>query len=147
MIPNRFVLVYHSEKKTTVSSEEDDSIDSDSQHWEAEEDNDDLITLTGCDQITQWRFPKDLKKCPVQNCTLQFKTRSTAIVHYKKQHAMDAVLCSICDKPISTKHRETFTKHYSRMHPNVVPFEFEELSRPDRIHKPQVKNVSTKQIV
>lgn len=78
-----------------------------------------MITLNGCGIVTQWRFPKGSKKCPVGNCRKIFKVRSDAIAHYKKRHAMDAILCEICDKPISTKTYRYFIKHNRLKHPKV----------------------------
>lgn len=87
--------------------------------------DDDLVTLYGCGYITQWRFPMHLKECPVRGCRLQFKNRQNTIAHYKKVHAKNAILCSLCNKPIAAKQASLFIKHYRRMHPkSSVPFDF-----------------------
>lgn len=85
-----------------------------------DDDDEDLITLSGKGHITQWRFPKGLKKCPATRCDSHFEEWSDAIAHYKNQHAMDAILCTICDRPICVRHKWNFTKHYKTMHPGVT---------------------------
>lgn len=89
------------------------------------DENEDLISLNAFGYSTQWRFPENLKRCPT--CWSQCKTRPRAIAHYKKRHAMQAILCCLCDKPISCKWSTTpFSSHYKQMHPNIVdPFNFE----------------------
>lgn len=80
---------------------------------------DDLILLEGCGQLTQWKFPAELKMCPVKKCGLQFTVRMDAITHYKNLHAKDSVLCSICDVPIYAERLKDFEKHYHALHPDV----------------------------
>lgn len=88
-------------------------------------DEDDLITLNGCNQITQWQFPADIKHCPVQNCRAAFGIRSDAITHYKKRHANHSVLCSVCVKPIITHKIKDYLTHYERVHPSIpLPNDF-----------------------
>lgn len=53
------------------------------------------------------------------NCSIKFGIRSDAIVHYKKHHAENAVLCSICDKPICATNLSNFKLHYKKVHPNA----------------------------
>lgn len=87
---------------------------------------DDLITLTGLNKISTWRFPANLKKCPLFRCKAEFKKRSLAIAHYKAHHASTSVLCFICKKPISVKNNTknsscatNYRTHFKRMHPHV----------------------------
>lgn len=80
---------------------------------------DDLIILNGCGQMTKWRFPQNLTRCPVKRCVQKFQSRTTAINHYKHRHARNSAFCSICDGPFSAKDRSAFNRHYRDMHPNV----------------------------
>lgn len=94
---------------------------------ESEDEEDDLIILNGCGRITQWRFPPSLKHCPVHRCGVEFGVRSDAIRHYRKRHAKRAILCPICDKPISCSNRSSrsFKRHYKGVHPNEkLPYDF-----------------------
>lgn len=87
----------------------------------------DLITLTGAGHITQWRFPKNLTRCPVSNCQKKCSTRSAAIEHYKNHHAIRAILCSICDKPVAAKTYDSFIEHYRKQHPQFdAPLDFKQ---------------------
>lgn len=79
---------------------------------------DDLITLSGCGQQTQWRFPPELTRCPVSNCKKKFGIRAHAIAHYRGLHAKYAVFCSICNGPVSAKDIRTFSQHYDKRHPD-----------------------------
>lgn len=81
-----------------------------------EEDND-LITLTGCGQITQWRFPQTTR-CPLRNCRADPGFRSLTIDHYRKRHAKNFTLCALCDKPVSAKQIWSVILHYRTKHPN-----------------------------
>ncbi|XP_031628229.1 uncharacterized protein LOC116344008 isoform X3 [Contarinia nasturtii] len=93
-----------------------------------ENDFDDLITLNSNGIETQWRFPPNMNYCPVLNCRIQFGIRYDAVQHYKKRHANQAILCNICNKPISTKSTYEFKKHYSKLHPNTdLPYGLTEL--------------------
>lgn len=86
--------------------------------------DDDLITLGGCGQVTQWRFPQNLSSCPVLKCLKQFNSRSDAITHYKLKHAKNAVYCSLCNKPIAAPLPGIYKLHYNRLHPNIKnPFD------------------------
>lgn len=78
---------------------------------------DDLIILTGCDTQTEWFFPKKLKKCPTLNCSVKFKSRSEAINHYRNFHS-NAILCTLCEKPIGAKSLNNVLRHYEQIHPN-----------------------------
>lgn len=79
---------------------------------------DDWILLEGCGQLTQWKFPAELKVCPVKKCGIQFTVRSDAIVHYKNLHAKNTILCSICDVPIYAERLKDLEKHYHGAHPD-----------------------------
>lgn len=79
---------------------------------------DDLITLSGCGQITKYRFPRT-KRCPIATCRLIFDKRSKAISHYKKHHAKNYIFCSICESPLFVNHLGTFIRHYEEHHPHM----------------------------
>lgn len=84
-------------------------------------DNDsenELITLTGGNEITQWSFPKHIKNCPADNCGMQFGVRFDVIVHYKKRHTMNHFYCAKCDNVISTSHHKDLDEHYYKTHPS-----------------------------
>lgn len=81
-------------------------------------DNDDIITLNGCGITTHWRYPEDTRKCPAKNCGRKSKTQAYAIAHYKRIHSKDAILCEICNKPLSVTNQNNFISHYKRQHPN-----------------------------
>lgn len=77
----------------------------------------DVITLSGLDVITKWRFPENLSKCPVSNCSLPFDARSDAIAHYRVSHAENNILCSICDEPIPVPvSKKQLVAHYEKVH-------------------------------
>lgn len=83
------------------------------------------ITLSGCGQFTSWIFP-DIAQCPNASCKLEFKNRKKALDHFREVHASNAVLCFLCQKPISTRHHNDFIIHYRRIHPNkAVPYDFD----------------------
>lgn len=89
------------------------------------DDGYDLIELTGCGKISQWRFPKDLERCPISSCQELFDDRFEAIDHYRKEHAKNSILCYICAIPIYTYSFKDFEAHFNRMHPNDgIPFQF-----------------------
>lgn len=85
------------------------------------EDESDLIQL----KYGKWRFP-DIMSCPVISCGKQFGSRHDAMVHYKQQHAMHAILCHICkpNKPIRIDaHKNGFIAHFRGIHPNhIIPY-------------------------
>lgn len=94
----------------------------------------DLITLTGCGYITQWRFPQNQQQCPNNLCRADFESRSEAIVHYQERHADHMILCDICNKPIALGIKAgiqspvNFTNHYKRMHPNTeISYDFNKI--------------------
>lgn len=87
-----------------------------------DEDESDVIILSGCGQNYRWKFPKDYGgKCPVKACLAKCEVRSDAIDHYKKYHAMNAMYCKICRKPIATTrgYSINFQAHNIRMHPGI----------------------------
>lgn len=45
--------------------------------------------------------------------------RSDVIVHYKRKHADQAVLCPICNVPISAKLTISYKLHFTRVHPDI----------------------------
>lgn len=95
---------------------------------ETDDEVDDLITLEGCGQISQWRFPRDVSRCPVRNCTETFEFRSVGIAHYKEQHAKNAIFCLICQRPVLTKSLSFFINHYREKHPGeeLTAYNFDE---------------------
>lgn len=87
------------------------------------QNEDDLITLHSCGITTQWKFPKNIKICPVITCRKNFDSRSNAIAHYKRTHANHSILCSICDKPLYSKSISDFIRHHKNIHPDVeIPY-------------------------
>lgn len=97
----------------------------DSSKWNGKNNLDvDVIILRAFGITTQWRFPMEKKNCPVSNCRKMFENRSSAIEHYKSQHANNALLCPICVKPISMGFRRNFVGHYTRLHPHLpIPYD------------------------
>lgn len=87
-------------------------------HVNDNNDEDDLIRLTGCGQSTSFRFP-NTTRCPIYNCSVDSGYRSRAIAHYKRKHAKDSIFCEECQKPVSAKSLHTFLKHYNEIHPNA----------------------------
>lgn len=88
---------------------------------ENEQEIDDLITLGGCGHVTYWRFPPNLSRCPYNHCKSAFKYRSDLITHYKKMHAPDLILCTICEKPVTALDMNNYYKHYIEKHPGIEP--------------------------
>lgn len=79
----------------------------------------DLITLTGMNKISTWRFP-NTTNCPLFRCEFKSKSRSQAIKHYRSNHASTSVLCFLCKKPISVKNNTTnYRTHFKNIHPHV----------------------------
>lgn len=84
------------------------------------DDEDDLITLHGGGQITQFKLPKTIeRKCPVWNCRMEFGIRSDVLSHFKKRHTLDHFYCKHCDKAIFARNQNDFYKHSRKAHPNV----------------------------
>lgn len=77
---------------------------------------DDPITLSGCGQVTYWRFPTNMTRCPLLSCQETYPTRSATMNHFKIFHAKNAILCHLCDKPIFTYSFEGFNEHFRRFH-------------------------------
>lgn len=71
----------------------------------------------------EWRFP-DTLVCPVNGCGIHFQIRLDAMIHYKQKHAMDAMLCHLCQKPIRTDlNPKALVYHFRNMHPNQeIPY-------------------------
>lgn len=89
------------------------------------EDDDDAVILTGCGQISQWIWPKNMNICQVRTCHTNFKNRWEAMNHFREQHANVSILCPLCDKPIYAPTPHLFKRHYERKHPNLaMPFDF-----------------------
>lgn len=95
--------------------------------------DDDLITLSGLGQSTQWRFPQGMTRCPVYNCRREYGVRSLAIAHYIRWHAKNSVFCIECSKPVAAKEVGTFIMHYSKFHPNA--------ELPAHLKKPETETV------
>lgn len=99
-----------------------------SNRFDATDEMDGYILLEGCGQISQWQFPKELKKCPYDNCGIQFAVRSDAIIHFQNRHAKHSIYCSICDMPIYAETIKKFRDHNEAKHPEVdVELNFQEL--------------------
>lgn len=81
-------------------------------------EEDDLIQLSGCGQSTFFRFP-NTTRCPIYNCPVDSGFRSRAIAHYKRKHAKDSIFCEECKKPVGAKCLNTFHTHYTEYHPNA----------------------------
>lgn len=99
----------------------------DSETEKDDDEQEDLIELHGCGLTTYWKFPKNVKNCPVHRCRANFGVRSDAIRHYRNYHANRAILCPICVKPILCANRSFFNikDHYNRVHPNEeLPYDF-----------------------
>lgn len=71
----------------------------------------------------EWRFPQT-SCCPVNGCGIQFGSRLDAIMHYEQRHAMNAVLCHLCNRPIRTDvQSDALTRHFRKLHPNQeIPY-------------------------
>lgn len=91
-------------------------------HWK--KDTDYKITLNGCGLQTDWIFP-DITQCPNRSCKLKFENRWETMEHFRDHHAKQAILCELCNKPISSLTRIDFIRHYQRIHPNrKLPYNF-----------------------
>lgn len=93
---------------------------------EAEDDDiDDLITLDACGQITKYRFPQNVTRCPIVQCKESFEFRSAGIEHFKEKHAKTLIMCPICIKPVSAPTVDRFVHHCRDKHPQEkIPFDF-----------------------
>lgn len=108
-----------------------------------DDDEHDWITLSGCNQISQWKFPPKRTHCPVQKCRAQFETIKQTILHYKTVHAEHGVLCPLCNKPIIAKLTVTYKRHFMSVHPGEkFPLdeidELEEIDDAGEIDEPEV---------
>lgn len=68
---------------------------------------------------THWKFPADLKECPVVSCKKMFKDRESAIAHYKEEHSSNSFFCATCDKPLRIYHLKDLEKHFQTKHPKM----------------------------
>lgn len=82
-------------------------------------EEEDLITLRGGGVVTHWRFPPDLRECPIRQCNMEFDNRSDAIAHYKVWHAPSNLFCSVCDRLIPTYNLKNYKEHFQNVHPNI----------------------------
>lgn len=86
-------------------------------------DDSDLIQLSSCGIETEWTFPADQISCPNRHCLKEFNSRSDAIIHFKREHSKKAIMCDMCNKPISGGSVSTFVAHYRHAHPfKQLPF-------------------------
>lgn len=67
-------------------------------------------------KVVKWRFP-NTSKCPIKSCKNNYETKALALKHFQREHAPDAVLCQICDKPVYTKSFREHTREHLIMHP------------------------------
>lgn len=93
--------------------------------------------------LSYWRFPQNVKQCPVWGCNSISEDRSTAIAHYKKKHANYSILCLICNKPICASHMSVLKNHYRKVHPNEkMQVDFTEKPKHSEQQMPQTNKVS-----
>lgn len=88
----------------------------------------DVITLTGLDRITYWKFPQ-INCCPKPSCQKEFENRCETIKHFSSEHSDQSILCSVCvpQQPIYTCSIYGFKLHYRQNHPNAkIPYDFDE---------------------
>lgn len=57
----------------------------------------DWIELSGCGKLSKWKFPSCLTTCPILTCSTEFDSRADVIGHFKERHAVDLILCYLCD--------------------------------------------------
>lgn len=112
-----FSFILKSRAKVESNSNEEDVNDEDS------------IVLEGCNQITKWRFPKDIKTCPMLRCDFSFSTHSACRNHFKKVHAKHSICCPECKKPYVAYKPHNFILHFQKAHPKTrMPFHFDDAS-------------------
>lgn len=113
-----------------------------------EDDDDDFITLHANGITTKWRYPKNLRHCIVHNCHERFRSKSDAMAHFRGNHAIGSILCSICDRPIrSSKGPNDFRRHFAHKHPNhTIPFNFGPVSGGTASRIPKKGNFQVKQV-
>lgn len=88
-------------------------------------EEDDVVILTGCGHISRWIWPKNLNKCQVRNCHANVKNRREAINHFRETHAQVSILCPLCVKPIYAPSPYTYKRHHDRIHVNMtMPYDF-----------------------
>lgn len=76
---------------------------------------DDIITLEGCNQKIQYKFP-DVTQCPLELCRRELGDRAAALLHFKNRHAKNALYCSKCDSPIEVYRQDELEEHNRRVH-------------------------------
>lgn len=107
------------------------------------DENYDLILLKGCGQITKWKFPADITRCPVSNCLRNFENRDALILHYKKRHARKSILCYACNAPMSVYNDKDFEDHYRRLHPDLeMPIGFNQKIKQEPLSEQVCVNTS-----
>lgn len=113
-----------------------------------EDDDEDFITLQTCGITTKWRYPENVRECVVLNCHEKFRSKSDAMAHFRQNHAIGSILCSICDRPIrSSKGLNDFRKHYAYKHPNhSMPFDYEPVGSDTTRTNTKKGNVQVKQV-
>lgn len=111
-------------------------------------DEDDFITLCSCGVTTKWRYPDKLRECILLNCHQKFKSKSDGMAHFRENHAIGSILCSLCDRPVrSLNGPNDFRRHYAHKHPNhPVPFNFGSVSGASAMKINQIKGVQVKQV-
>lgn len=81
-----------------------------------DEQYNDLITLSGGDQISFWRIPKSLKRCPVSSCGKKFEHQELLSAHFVKHHAKKSAYCGECDGPVICGNSGDLASHQQRIH-------------------------------
>lgn len=114
----------------------------------SDEDDDDFITLSSCGVTTKWRYPDKLRECILSNCRQKFKSKSDGMAHFRENHAIGSILCSLCDRPIrSSKGPNDFRRHYAYKHPNYpVPFNFGSVTGASAMRFNQTESVQVKRV-
>lgn len=84
-------------------------------------DEDDLIQLNGGNQLTEWIFPKSIRRnCPVASCPMSFAVRSDTRNHFKEHHTSDHFYCQQCDKVILAHGQIEFNEHQRKVHSKLL---------------------------
>lgn len=70
------------------------------------------------------------------------------MAHFRKNHAIGSILCSICDRPIrSSKGPNDFRRHYAYKHPNhPMPFNIGPIGSPSARKINNKANIQIKQV-
>lgn len=94
---------------------------------EKDHSDESLIVLEGCNQITKWHFPKDIKNCPVHMCDFSCSSNSACRNHFKKIHAKHSICCPECNKPYVSIKPHNFLIHFRKAHPSSqIPFNLDQ---------------------